>query len=138
MEQKGWLVSQRVVQDDKPNKKIYSITTEGTAEFLNWLAAPDADVSDALAAKNAFLLRVLFAGNTSKEQAIKLLESFREVCLARKVAQEGIRDMIARDEEKISAQHTLYFGLVARHGEMILKTRLEWIEEAIQTIKEAN
>jgi len=138
MEQKGWLVSERVVQDDKPNKKIYTITKEGTAEFLNWLATPDADVSDALTAKNAFLLRVLFAGNTSKEQAIHLLESFRAVCLTRQVAQKGIRDMIAHDETQISTQHTLYFGLVARHGEMILKARLAWIEEAIQAIKEAH
>jgi DNA-binding PadR family transcriptional regulator len=138
MEQKGWLVSERVVQDDKPNKKIYTITAEGTAEFLSWLAAPDDDVSDALTAKSAFFLRVLFAGNTSKAEAVKLLESFREVCLARRVAQRGIREAIARDEEEISAQHTLYFGLVARHGEMMLQTRLAWIEEALHAIKEAH
>ncbi|MCL2202817.1 MAG: PadR family transcriptional regulator [Defluviitaleaceae bacterium] len=139
MEQRGWLVSEQVIQNDKPNKRVYTITEEGSAEFLNWLAMPDEDVKDALTARNAFLLRVLFAGNTSKEQAIKLLESFREVCVARSTAHKGIRDVIANDEaEEMPPQHICYYNLVARHGEMMNKTRLEWIEEAIQTIKEAH
>ncbi|MCL2350821.1 MAG: PadR family transcriptional regulator, partial [Defluviitaleaceae bacterium] len=29
MEKKGWLVSRRVVQEDKPNKRVYSLTAEG-------------------------------------------------------------------------------------------------------------
>jgi DNA-binding PadR family transcriptional regulator len=135
MEQRGWLVSEQVIQNDKPNKRVYTITEEGTAEFLNWLAMPDDDVKDALTARNAFLLRVLFAGNASKEQNIKLLESFRDVCLARSTAQKGIRDVIAGEEGEYDPQHTTYYSLVALHGEMINKTRLEWIEKAINIIE---
>ena len=29
MEDLGWLTSERVIQEDKPNKKVYSITAEG-------------------------------------------------------------------------------------------------------------
>ncbi|MCL2364699.1 MAG: PadR family transcriptional regulator [Defluviitaleaceae bacterium] len=135
MEQKGWLVSERVIQDDKPNKKIYTITEAGTAEFLNWLLEPGEDIENALAGRSAFLLRVLFSGNTSADAAIALMESFRETCLGLGNAHKGIRSAIDQDADEVGAEHTLYFNIVARHGEMILKTRLEWIEETIQTIK---
>jgi len=135
MEQKGWLTGERVIQDDKPNKKVYAITEAGKSEFLNWLLEPENDVENAMVGRNAFLLRVLFAGNTSTDAAIALLESFRKVCLTLRSAHQGIRDAINQDAEMVGEEHTLFYNLVARHGEMMQKTRLEWIEEAIQTIK---
>jgi len=134
MEQKGWLASERIIQDEKPNKRVYSITETGRAELLDWLSAPEADVNNALTQKNAFLLRVLLAGNTNKEQALKLLHSFREVCLARKDAQRGIRVSIAQDEPDYSQNITLYWNLVALHGEMMNQTRLDWLEKAINIV----
>jgi len=135
MEQKGWLVSHRVIQDDRPNKKVYTITEEGRLEFLNWLANPKQDVEKALLLRNGFLLRVLFAGNTSTDSAIALLESFREVCLNLSTAHGKIYQMIDKDEPIDGEEHAFFYRLVVRYGEIMVKARLEWIEEAIETIK---
>ena len=135
MEQKGWLTSERIIQDDKPIKRLYSITESGRAELLAWLSAPEDDIDSALTQKSAFLLRVLLAGNTNKDAALKLLRSFREVCLLRKTAQQGIRTAIARDESDYSNEITLYWNLVALHGEITLQARLDWIEKAINTVE---
>jgi len=137
MEQKGWLTSEYVIQTDKPNKRVYSITESGKAELLDWLAAPEEDVKNALTQKSAFLLRVLYAGYTNKEAALKLLRSFREVCLARKVEQEGIRVAIARDEPDYDHEITLYWNLVALHGEIALQARIDWVEKAINIVESA-
>ncbi len=40
MERKGWLTSERVIQSEKPNKRVYSITEEGRREFRDWLSEP--------------------------------------------------------------------------------------------------
>jgi len=87
-----------IIQDEKPNKRVYSITESGKTELLDWLSAPEDDAKNALSQKNAFLLRILLAGNTNKEAALKLLYSFREACLLRKTEQESIRAAITRDE----------------------------------------
>jgi len=135
MEQKGWLTSERIIQEDKPIKRVYSITASGKAELLDWLCAPEDDVNSALTQKNAFLLRVLLAGNTNKDAALKLLHSFRDVCLARKTEQEGIKMAIARDEPDYDHTITMYWNLVALHGEIILQARLDWVENAINIVE---
>jgi len=135
MEQKGWLVSERIIQDEKPNKRVYSITESGKVELLNWLSTPEDDVKNALSQKNAFLLRVLLAGNTDKKAALKLLNSFREVCILRKTEQEDIRAAISRDEPDYDNEITLYWNLVALHGEIANQARIEWVEKAIEILE---
>ena len=137
MEQSGWLISERVMQDEKPNKRVYSITEEGKTELMDWMATPEIDVNNALTGKNAFLFRVLLGGSLSKEQALKLLHSFRDVCLVRRTTQEGIRTAIARDEHEYDHENIMFFNLVALHGEMTLKARLEWVEKAITIVENA-
>jgi len=134
MEQKGWLSGERIVQDGKPNKRVYSITEKGKTELLDWLSTPDTDVENALTGKSAFLLRVLLAGNTSKEQSLKLLHSFRKVCLSLQAAHGGIREAIARDAPEYDHALTTYWNLVALHGEMMNQTRLAWVEKAISIV----
>ena len=138
MEQKGWLTSERIIQDEKPNKRVYSITESGKTELLDWLSAPEEDVKNALSQKNTFLLRVLLAGNTNKKAALKLLHSFRDICLLRKTEQESIRAAIVRDEPDHDHELTMYWNLVALHGEITLKARLDWVEKAISIVENHN
>jgi len=135
MEQDGWLISERVVQDEKPNRRVYSITEKGRAELLEWLSAPEINPKGDIIAKNAFLLKVLFAGYTSKESSLKLLHSFREIYLAAKTAKASVREAIARDETDTDQEVTMYWKLVALHGEIIHEARLKWVEQAIKIVE---
>ena len=135
MEQKGWLVSERVMQDEKPNKRVYSITEKGKVELLDWMTVPETDVKKALTGKNAFLFRVLLAGSLSKEQALGLLGSFRDLCLSRKTVQADIRELVPQDCLKYGHEQALFFELVALHGEIMNRARLEWIEKAISIVE---
>jgi len=131
MEKKGWLVSERVVQEEKPNKRVYSITDKGKTEFLDWLSSPGADIENATRVKSVFFMRLFFAAETSREQALALLNSYREQCL------EGMKEMGDVDESfkqsvtQYDPEEVMYWKLIAMHGEMMRKTRLEWVEKAI-------
>ena len=78
MEQNGWLTSENVIQYDKPNKRVYSVTEEGHSELISWLSVPS--LQNAMQAKSEFLMRLFFAGETTKEQAIHLLRLYKQEC----------------------------------------------------------
>jgi len=40
MEEKGWVASTTVIQEGKPNKRVYSITDSGREAFSNWMRSP--------------------------------------------------------------------------------------------------
>jgi DNA-binding PadR family transcriptional regulator len=40
MESAGWIASTHVVQDGRPDKKVYDLTADGRAELREWIAQP--------------------------------------------------------------------------------------------------
>ena len=129
MEKKGWLSSKRVVQEDKPNKRIYSLTTEGKAEFIDWLSTKEADLKTSFSIKSGFLVRLFFAGNSSKTQVLDMMRALQKLCYDRRIVFETIKQSIADDGDDD------YVKLTALYGEMANETRLAWVEKAIAHIE---
>lgn len=61
MEAAGLVASELVVQDGRPDKKVYSITADGTAELVTWLATPTP--REALRSEFAVKLRAMHLGD---------------------------------------------------------------------------
>ena len=135
MEKKGWLVSERVVQEEKPNKRVYSITDKGKMEFMDWLSSSGADIENATRVKSVFFLRLFFAGETNREQALTLLNSYREQCLEGMKEMDNVNESFEQSETQYDPEEIIYWKLIAMHGEMMRKTRLEWVEKAIAILK---
>ena len=131
MEQAGWLISQRVPQEDKPNRRVYTITDKGKTAYLGWLASPEEDIKNATRVKNAFFMRLFFAGDTSREQALKLLHGYREQCLVGIKEMDEANEMYNQTEPPHDPVEMIHIQLIMMHGEMMRKTRLEWVEKAI-------
>ncbi len=137
MEQQGWLTSQRVIQNEKPNKRVYTITDNGKDEFKNWLSKPESDISDAMSVKSGFLMRMFFAGETSIGEALNMLYAYREEC------SEQIRNMnaahnaiaeygaIVKDDQRIK-----YWKIAALYGDEFFQAGLSWTDKAIAVLKE--
>ena len=138
MEKNGWLVSERVIQNEKPNKRVYSITAKGKAELASWLSEPEEDIKFATMAlkyKNPFLMRLVFAGEASQEQALDLLRAYRQQCLVNLRKTGGIRKAIAKDEAIHGHAAMKYWKLTALHGEIMRNARLEWVEKALEILE---
>jgi len=121
MEQTGWLTSKQIKQDEKPNKRVYSITSAGKSEFMNWLSSPEADVKNAMNIKSAFLMRVFFAGETSDKQTLKMLRSYRTASL--QVA-------LAYDKEQ-----SKYQQLTTLYSEIMNQAHIRWVEKSIALLE---
>ena len=61
MEAGGLVASELVVQDGRPDKKVYSITAAGTAELVTWLATPTP--RETLRSEFAVKLRAMHLGD---------------------------------------------------------------------------
>ena len=70
LEQEGKVVKQTIIQADKPNKNVFSITAAGKKELQTYLN------SDAVAEvfKSDFLMKLFFGDNLSHSQIINLME----------------------------------------------------------------
>ena len=135
MEKNGWLESERVMQEDKPNKRVYSITAKGRAEFFDWLSSPGADIQNATRVKSVFFMRLHFASETNREQALELLYSYREQCLTGMKEMEHVYESYIQTEHLYDPEVMMYSKLITLHGEMMRKTRLEWVEKAIEILE---
>jgi DNA-binding PadR family transcriptional regulator len=132
MKRSGLLVSEQIIQEDHPNKKVYSITDAGRAEFLNWLSPSNLAIEDTLHIRSTFLMQLFFAGETSGEQALSTLTAFRDKCektllefdVASEVADQY--DMFPDSENRIK-----YWKLLAMFGETLFLASLDWADMSI-------
>ena len=76
LEKKSYVKCEYIVQQDKPNKKLYHITDEGKKEFLRWLATNTDDVQKS---KNEFLMRVFFSGSSTIDQSIEVFKKLTAI-----------------------------------------------------------
>ena len=118
-------------QTEKPNKRVYAITPAGKAELLDRLSAPEKDIKKFMQSKNVFLLRLAFAGETSDAQALDFLHLFRKEYLANTEKFDDVTQLLAEDEARLGAKVIKYWKLVALHGKIMRKARLDFVNHAI-------
>ena len=70
MKKKGWVEYETIVQDDSPNKKVYSLTEAGRTELQRWLAEPGKPTS----IHNPFLAQLHFSDAIPVEAQLKVME----------------------------------------------------------------
>ncbi|MCL2421727.1 MAG: PadR family transcriptional regulator [Defluviitaleaceae bacterium] len=135
MESMGWLTSERVLQEEKPNKRVYSITPSGKAELLSWLLSPDIGLSGGT--KNPFLMRIFFGAEIGKEHTLEVLKAYREGVAGYGAQMSNVQQSIAREKDKYP-KHATYWKLTALSGEILLKAAAEWADKAITILEAEN
>ena len=70
LEKDGWVEKEIVVQENRPNRKVYSITDMGQQELYRWLVTPITQHDH----RNAALIQVFFAGQLSNEEILEIFE----------------------------------------------------------------
>ncbi len=134
MEKSGWLVSEIVIQSDKPNKKLYSITEMGEKELSRWLVENGS--IDEVQARSIFLMRLFFSGEKSVEQNISMLKKYREKFEAAlsEVAKVGAYTEHYRQLVD-NKQSAVYWELAADFGKSYYLTSIEWISRTIKRLE---
>lgn len=121
-------VRQEVVsQEDRPDRKAYSLTDHGRAELEAWLAAPS---TPSLDVRNETFIKLMLARRIPSAQPLEILRAERRACLARlhEVTQARAR---AKDDGE-ALQTVLLLDLAVLRLEAFLK----WLERCDESLRE--
>ena len=92
LEKEGFVESEVIQQEGKPNRKQYQITVKGRGELRQWVSTPmPLEVT-----REAWLIQVFFAHNLENEELASLfekrIEAIQEYMLQLQTAQSNIDD----------------------------------------------
>jgi PadR family transcriptional regulator AphA len=129
LEQKGYVEFVHVLQSDKPDKKVYSLTEIGLKALQEWIGLP----TDPPVTRDEFALKVYCIGFVNKEEAMKML-------IERESYYKGKKERFIESFEKVKGLseipleelgiHDRLFGnyVLIRKATLKVDADLEWCE----------
>lgn len=116
-----------VVQDSRPNCKLYHITDAGRGKFIEWLESP----IEKFDIRVSWLIQLFFAGGLSDEKVIELLTCFLHQF---ENAVEGYaKNKI--NKYNISPRDKFFKDLTLDYGVTVNMAIKDWIKNTIERIK---
>ena len=111
------------------------ITEEGRAELRKWLS--QFEIKKSFNMKNEFLMIVFFLNELPKEDALKILEDYRKQCMEEKEFLKNANETVQvfKDIYSINKKEHIFWHLTVKHGELCYDACLEWVDYAIEVIK---
>lgn len=137
MEQKGWVVSRSIVQDKRPNKRLYTITAEGRKALQEWLN----DTAFAFDNPHEPLLVRVFFGANAPEATLGLLRACRDMCLAAlNTSPENVNENISRYAAAVSdgTHKRPYWEMTLDYGMAQARMTAEWAQRCIDQLEGAS
>jgi len=131
--EQGFAKMEKVPQNDRPDRKVYSITPAGRAEFMQWLSGPP----PLEGARSAPLIQVFFAGQLSNEEIQAKFEGFAALMRSILAQYEQIPSQIQPYQQEINSPREHYFWLLTLdNGLRSMRASLEWAENIIEQFKQ--
>lgn len=130
MEEKGWVSCESIVQDGRPNKKVYSITESGRDEFTRWLSEAEFEL---VSPHNSMLMRVFFGAN-DPDATLLLLKKVRDQCkkdIATKHPEASQNASAYAEITKDGQLQQKYWLMTRDFVTMQKKATIEWVERCI-------
>lgn len=125
--------SETIIQDSRPNSKVYHITEKGKDEFNKWLTSPITAVEPRI----SWLIQVFFGGGLSDEEFIHLMEELASKirCSMKWFEGEVYKDELIPDNKE-SKRDLFFHKLTLDYGMTVNMTMINWIEKTIERVKD--
>lgn len=139
LEKEGYVSSHIQEQDDRPDKKIYSISDEGRTAFREWLK----NFSDTFISpkRDEFMLRLFFGINLGKAEVRKQLERFiddRKKSIIELNENEKLISQLTcagdNGDKDCKSEEELYLRFVLKRALMTNQVLIQWAEEYIKEL----
>ncbi|WP_347566358.1 PadR family transcriptional regulator [Scytonema sp. UIC 10036] len=130
LEEKEWVQAESVQQENRPDKRIYTVTTLGKQQLCQWIAEPE----DMALIKDELLVK-LYAGHlVSCETIVAKLEAHRQKHQQRLAIYQEIKNQYFKDPQVLS--NTLKFEYMTLLRGIHYETSwLAWCEEIVALLK---
>lgn len=135
MEKLGWLSSELVLQTEKPNKKLYALTTPGKDELRRWLLSDS--VEDDIRVRDPFLVKLFFSGEIGADESAATLKKYRACCESALAAMGATKATIAeRGAGMADRRKPVYWGATASFGYRYYEMCIAWADEVLGRVEE--
>ncbi|MFW5718040.1 MAG: PadR family transcriptional regulator [Spirochaetota bacterium] len=132
LEEAGLVTQEVVHQEDRPSRKVYHITAQGSQELKRWLATPHEPDPPRV----TWLIQVFFAGSISDTEILRVLAAKRRELEERISTIRAVRSRSAAQFTGNDSRRDMFFWLLSvEYGEAQLEARLGWIRDAIHVIE---
>mgnify|MGYP001326275200 CR=1 FL=1 len=125
----GYASEREVEQDDRPDKRLYSITDEGLAALCTWLSTTSTS-NDVI--KSHLLLKIFFGRYIDRYELIAKVEGYRS-------AAYDFIELLKQTRANCSDEPgTLFTYLTTGLGISHAHVKIEWADQAIALLKNAD
>jgi DNA-binding PadR family transcriptional regulator len=133
LEKEGWVASQFISQEGKPNRKEFHITDAGRAELRRWLTTP----LPLDPVRHAWLIQVFFSHFSSNEEIAALLEARMDEIRARlKTYREEAQAAIDENARQVSLERAReLWQITLDHGIDYYEAELAWLEKTLDRVR---
>ncbi len=138
LEADGLLTSEVCHQPDKPDRRVYSVTPGGRAEFKRWLK--DFPERPLKRTRDEFSLRLFFGGSMDKRDLLAEFRRFRDQ-KRNNLKQIGELDRMTKDyAQKLSlfGNEEIYWRFILKKARRSLEASIDWADECIAELEEGN
>jgi DNA-binding PadR family transcriptional regulator len=131
LEEQGWISAEVISQENRPDKKLFSVTELGKQHLVEWMAQK----SEPAALKDDLLVK-LFAGYIVPEPIIlKELEHHRNLHQEKLKVYQDIEQQYFQNPQSLSQQAKFRY-LTLRKGIGYEADWIAWCDEALQLLKQ--
>lgn len=135
LEKNGWITGDRVVQEGRPNKQIWTLTPDGRAELVRWLTTYGPD--EATEIRSSLLVRLFFSARIDRTATETLLKAYAEAC------RRSLEDLAGAEETArlqagrpgMPAADPVYWQLTLLYGRHAYAASIAWAEECLVLIR---
>lgn len=131
LEDQGLLHSQTVQQDNRPDKKIYSVTEAGQQYLSEWIAQS----SEVSPFRDDLLVKVFAGAVVPRSTLLAELEQHRQQHLEQLSVYRAIEQRHFQDLDTVSTNHKFHY-LTLRHGIRYETEWLDWCDEVMQFLRD--
>lgn len=128
----GWAEMEKVAQDDRPDRKVYSITEAGRAELRSWLAGPPPMGEP----RSASLIQIFFSGQLTNEEILAKFEGYAAIMRAILAQYDQVEGQLGPFEQEITSPREHFFWMLTlENGIRNMLANLAWAESVIERLK---
>ncbi|NEQ19214.1 MAG: PadR family transcriptional regulator [Microcoleus sp. SIO2G3] len=129
LEAQGWIASETIPQEGRPDKKLYRVTEQGNQQLKKWIA----QASEPMPIKDDLLVKI-FGGYVAQKQTIlEELERHRQAHVEKLATYKALERRYFQNPQQLAEQAKFQY-LTLLNGISYETHWIAWCEQAIQLL----
>lgn len=130
LEEEGLALVERIIEEGRPQRKLYRITDSGLEELRLWLEEPVKESQP----RNELLLKLFFGKRVDSSVSVGHLQSYVEELEERQSLLETIQGEM--DLSLNTRADAKFWMMSLRYGILECQSKIQWAKESIQILIE--